>query len=60
MFSVALVCLSLCKQHYLKSYEQIATKFCGGVRGDKMNKYLNFDGNLGLLRLVNEQKTPYM
>ena len=33
MFLVVFVCLSVCKQHYSKRYEQIATKFHGGVRG---------------------------
>ena len=27
------VCLSVCKQHYSKSYKWIAMKFYGGVRG---------------------------
>ena len=33
MFSVVLVCLSVCKQHYSTSYEWITMKFYGGVRG---------------------------
>ena len=33
MFPVGLVCLSVCEQHYLKSYKWIAMKQ-GGVRGD--------------------------
>ena len=32
MVLVAFVCLSVCKQHYSKSYEPIAMKFYGGVR----------------------------
>ena len=36
MFSVVLVCLSICKQYYSKSYEQIEMKFYGGVGGGAM------------------------
>ena len=31
-FFYPLACLSVCKQHYLKSYELIAMKFCRGSR----------------------------
>ena len=44
-FSAALVCLFVCYEHYLKSYEQIAMKFYGGVWGGKGNKWLNFGGD---------------
>ena len=33
MFSVAFVCLSVCLQHYSKSYERIAMKFYEGLLG---------------------------
>ena len=32
------VCLSVCEQHYSKSYEQIVMKFHGGVRDGKWKK----------------------
>ena len=48
----------VCKQHYSKSYERIVMKLYGGVWVGKMNKWLNFGGDLGLLRWVNVQKTP--
>ena len=48
-FLVTLVCLSVSKQHYSKSYEWIMRKFYGGVRGNKMNM-INFGGDLGLFR----------
>ena len=35
MFLVALVCLSVTKQHYSKSHERIAMKFYGGIQGGK-------------------------
>ena len=37
MFLVAFVCF-VCQQHYSKSYEGIAMKVFGGVRGGKRNK----------------------
>ena len=50
MFSVVLVCLSVClfvcEQYDSNSYEQIAMKFYGGVWGGKLNKWLNFGGDL--------------
>ena len=36
MFLVALVCLSVCEQHYSKSYELIGMKFYGGVLGSTL------------------------
>ena len=36
MFLVALVCLSVCGQHYSKSYKRIKMKFYGGVLGSTM------------------------
>ena len=36
------VCLFVCYQHYSKSYEGIAMKFYGAVRGGKRNKWLDF------------------
>ena len=66
MFLVALVCLFVCLsvclsvygQHNSKSYEWIGMKFCGGVLGSTMKNWLHFGGDLGILRWVNEQKTP--
>ena len=53
-FLVVLVCLSVrlfvCGQHYLKSYEWIGMQFYGGVLGNTMENWLNFGGDLGLLR----------
>ena len=61
MFLVALVCLSVCLsvcgQHYSKSYERIGMKFYGEVLGSTMKNWLNFGGDLGILRWVNEQKS---
>ena len=57
MFSVVLVCLSVCLWTALLSYEQITMKFYEGVQGGKMNTWLNFGGDLGLLKWVNEQAT---
>ena len=60
MFLVALVCLFVCLfvcgLHYSKSYERIGMKFYGGVLGSTMKNCLNFGGDLGILRRVNEQK----
>ena len=56
MFLVAFVCLSVCGQHYSQSYEQIGMKFYGGVLGSTMKNWLNFGGDLGILRWLNEQK----
>ena len=50
------VCLSVCGQHYSKGYERIGMKFYGGVLGSTMKNWLNFGGDLGILRWVNEQK----
>ena len=54
MFLVALVCLlvclSVCGQHYSKSYERIGMKFYGGVLGSTKKNGLNFGGDLGILR----------
>ena len=44
------VCLSVCEQHYSKSYDQIGVKFYGGVLGSTMKYWLNFGGDLGILR----------
>ena len=46
---VCCVCLSVCKQHYPKIYEQIAMKFYGGVGGGAVKKRFNFGGDLGLV-----------
>ena len=58
MFLVALVslsvCLSVCGQHYSKSYERIGMKFYGEVLSRK--NWSNFGGDLGIVRWVNEQK----
>ena len=56
MFLVALVCLSVCGQHYSNSLERIGLKFYGGVLGCTMKNSLNFSGDLRILRWVNEQK----
>ena len=45
-------------KHLLAADEKMtAMKFYEGVPGGKMNKWLNFGGDLGLLRWVNEQNT---
>ena len=36
MFLVALVCLSVCKQHYSTHNKRIGMKFYGGVLGSTM------------------------
>ena len=60
MFLVALVCLFVCLfvcgQHYSKSYERIGMKFYGRVLSSKSKNWLNFGGDLGIVRWVNEQK----
>ena len=57
IFSVALVCLSVCKQHYSKRYKWIAMKFSGGDhKGSTRKNCLNFSDNPASLRWVNEQK----
>ena len=55
-FVCVFVCLFVCGQHYSKSYERIRLKFYGGVLGSTMKNWLNFGGDPGLLRWVNEQK----
>ena len=64
MFLVALVslsvcqsvCLFVCGQHYSKSYEWIGMKFYGRVLSSTRKNWLNFGGDLGIVRWVNEQK----
>ena len=64
MFLVALVslsvclsvCLFVCGQHYSKSYERIGMKFYGRVLSSTRKNWLNFGGDLGIVRWVNEQK----
>ena len=60
MFLVALVCLFVClfvcEQHYSKSYERIGMKFYGRVLSSTSKNWLNFGGDLGIVRWVNEQK----
>ena len=56
MFLVAFVCLFVCGQHHSKSYERIGMKFYGGVLGSTMKNWLNFGGDVGILRWLNEQK----
>ena len=60
MFLIALVCLFVCLfvcgQHYSNSFEWIGMKFYAGVLGSTMKNWLNFGGDLGILRGVNEQK----
>ena len=50
------VCLFVCGQHYSKSYERIGMKFYGGVQSSTRKNWLNFGGDLGIVRWVNEQK----
>ena len=57
LFVCLFVCLSVCGQHYSTSYKQIGMKFYGGVLGSTMKNSLNFGGDVGILRWVNEQKT---
>ena len=57
-FVCLFVCLFVCGQHYSKSYERIGMKFYGGVLDSTMKNRLNFGGDLGTLRWLNEQKTP--
>ena len=68
MFLVALVSLSVCLsvclsvglfvcgQHCSKSYERIGMKFYGRVLSSTRKNWLNFGGDLGIVRCVNEQK----
>ena len=56
MFLVALVSLFVCGQHYSKSYERIGMKFYGRVLSNTRKNWLNFGGDLGIVRCVNEQK----
>ena len=44
---VALVCLSVCKQHYSKSYTWVAMKLYGVVQVHTMTNLSNFGGDLG-------------
>ena len=44
------VCLFVCRQHYSKSYERIGMKSYGGVLGCTVKNWLNFGGDLGILR----------
>ena len=61
MFLVALVCLfAVCGQHYSKTYERIGMKFYEGVPDSTMKNWLNFGGDLGILRWVNEQASTIM
>ena len=48
--------LSVCGQHYSKSYKWIGMKFYGVILGSIIKNWLNFGGDLGILRWVNEQK----
>ena len=56
LFVSLFVCLFVCGQHYSKSNKRIGMKFYGGVLGSTMKNWLNFGGDLGILRWVNEQK----
>ena len=60
MFLVALVslsvCLFVCGQHYSKSYERIGMTLYGRVLSSTRTNWLNFGGDLGIVRWVNEQK----
>ena len=48
-------CLFVCGQHYSNSYERIGMKFDGGVQSSTRKNWLNFGGDLGIVRWVNEQ-----
>ena len=50
------VCLFVCGQHYSKSYERIEMNFYGRVLSSTRKNWLNFGGDLGIVRWVNEQK----
>ena len=50
MFLVVLVCLSVCGQHYSKSYERIGVKVYGRFLGSTMMNWLNFGGDRSILR----------
>ena len=50
------VCLFVCGQHYSKSYERIGMKFYGRVLSSTSKNWLNFGGDLGIVKWVNEQK----
>ena len=54
MFLVALVslsvCLFVCGQHYSKCYERIGMKFYGWVLSSTRKNWLNFGGDLGIVR----------
>ena len=52
------VCLFVCGQHYSKSYEWIRMKFYGRVLSSTRKNWLNYGGDLGIVRWVNEQKIP--
>ena len=54
------VCLSVCWQHYSKCYKRIGRKVCGRVLGSTTKNWLNFSGDPGILRWVNEQKNTIM
>ena len=49
------VCTSVCLWTLLKSYARIGMKFYGGVLDSTMKNWLNFRGDLSILRWVNEQ-----
>ena len=49
------VCLFVCG-HYSKSYERIGMKFYGRALSSTRKNWLNFGGDLGIARWVNEQK----
>ena len=49
------VCLFVC-EHYSKSYERIGVKFYGWVLSSTSKNWINFGGDLGIVRWVNEQK----
>ena len=59
LFVCLSVCLLVCEQHYSKSYKRIRMKFYGGVRGSTMKNWLNFGGDLGILRWVKWAKTHH-
>ena len=57
MAFVAVSAIDISSNVYSKSYERIGMKFYGGVLGSTVKNWLNFGGDPGFLRWVNEQKT---
>ena len=56
LFFFLSVCLSVCKQHYPKSFERVAMKFYGGVKGARYNKELVIGGSYKVSRSAKKNK----